>query len=113
MLLPYPGSATALASGDAHSCAVLENAEQTAVCWGYNSEGQTGDGSSSNQHDTPVNVSDLSHVTAMAAYDAHTCAIVETSDNDGAVYCWGYGIYGQLGDGFDHSRSRPVLVKGF
>jgi alpha-tubulin suppressor-like RCC1 family protein len=107
------GSATALVSGADHSCAILDNTPQTAVCWGENTYGEIGDGSYSNQRDTPADVLDLSQVTAMAGGDSFTCAIVHTQDNPGAVYCWGYGWWGQLGDGYDHDRSRPVLVKGF
>lgn len=40
--------------------------------------------------------------------DAHTCGI--TSDN--RAYCWGFGDYGQLGDGASTSRSAPVPVAG-
>lgn len=37
----------------------------------------------------------------------HTCAIV-----DGAVRCWGWNEYGQLGDGTTENRTTPVEVVG-
>jgi alpha-tubulin suppressor-like RCC1 family protein len=44
--------------------------------------------------------------TAIAAGDFHTCAIA-----DGAVYCWGFGRFGRLGNGDTGGfRSLPVKV---
>jgi len=31
----------------------------------------------------------------------------------GRVECWGSNSYGQLGDGTNHDRRRPVDVSGF
>lgn len=44
--------------------------------------------------------------TQIAAGGAHTCGIAE----DAKVHCWGEGRFGQLGDGAEHARARPVLV---
>jgi alpha-tubulin suppressor-like RCC1 family protein len=38
----------------------------------------------------------------------HTCALA----SDGRVRCWGYNVYGQLGDGSTTNYSFPVLVEG-
>jgi alpha-tubulin suppressor-like RCC1 family protein len=46
-----------------------------------------------------------SGVTAVAAGGHHTCAI-----KSGALYCWGYNDYGQLGDGTTTHRNTPVAV---
>lgn len=46
--------------------------------------------------------------TAIAVGMHHSCGL----HADGAVSCWGYNLYGQLGDGTDASRARPVRVVG-
>lgn len=93
----------AIASGDAHVCAVTAN--QTVVCWGINRYGQLGNGKTADS-ETPVEVSGLSHVAALAAGDGHTCAAMTT----GQVKCWGRNDQAQLGDLSKRSSSRPVLT---
>ena len=44
--------------------------------------------------------------TQIAAGGMHTCGISE----DATVHCWGEGRYGQLGDGAEHARARPVQI---
>jgi alpha-tubulin suppressor-like RCC1 family protein len=56
----------------------------------------------------PVDVAGLSDAIGIAAGQGHTCAI----RRDGAVTCWGYNEYGQLGDGSQVERTMPVKVSG-
>ncbi len=50
----------------------------------------------------------VSPIKKIAAGHRHTCVLLET----GAVQCWGYNDFGQLGDGTVVSRSTPVYVLG-
>ena len=44
----------------------------------------------------------------MSAGFVHTCGFTTA----GAAYCWGFNIYGALGDGTTTDRSSPELVAG-
>ena len=50
----------------------------------------------------------LGGVTAVGAGDFHTCA----STAGGALWCWGYNPYGELGNNTRDSSSVPVRVVG-
>ncbi|MGA8539971.1 MAG: hypothetical protein WB566_10755 [Terriglobales bacterium] len=87
-----------------HTCALLANG--TVECWGSNSFGELGNGSTTNS-DVPVAVSGLSGVTAIAVGgDHHTCAVLA----GGTVECWGYNGEGQLGNNSTTSSLVPVAV---
>jgi len=95
---------TSIVTGYMHSCALTGT---KVYCWGDNSRGQLGDGSN-NQRTSPVLVQGLlanKSVTAIAAGAAHTCAIA-----DGAAYCWGSDVSGQLGTTGTANSSVPVAA---
>ncbi len=94
---------TAIVDGENHSCAVVAGAVK---CWGANTNGQLGNGSTTDAH-TPVMII-ASGATAVAAGKAHSCAIVA----GGAVKCWGSNVNGELGDGTVTERHAPVEVLG-
>src|SRR5215204_3292083 len=74
--------------------------------WGDNFFGQVGDGTAGNQRHTPVQVQNLSEVTAISAGFLRGLAL----RNDGTVRAWGRNQSGQLGDGTLINRHAPVLV---
>ncbi|MBK8015177.1 MAG: hypothetical protein IPK13_28035 [Deltaproteobacteria bacterium] len=95
-----------VAGGIDHACAV--KADRTLWCWGLNSDGQLGDGTTTTRH-SPVQagVSQLGNQVLRARSGVwHTCAI----KTDGTVWCWGYNYFGQLGDGTTTTRKSPVQV---
>jgi alpha-tubulin suppressor-like RCC1 family protein len=99
------GGAQAVTAGYYHTCALLTSGN--VRCWGSDSYGQLGDGNSMSFQVNPTSVAtvsgELGGVQAIAAGAHHTCALLNTS----AVRCWGYNIYGQLGDGTTTNRSNP------
>lgn len=96
----------ALALGEIHSCALMLDGK--VKCWGDNTQGQLGDGSSEIRQVMPVDVSGLSNVIAITAGSYHTCALLE----DGQVRCWGDNWAGQVGDGTNVAHNTPVTITG-
>src|SRR5207253_2450787 len=87
-------------------CAVLQNG--TAQCWGYNSNGQIGDGTTSNQY-APAAVSGVATaIGAVAAGNNDSCVLLQ----GGIVKCWGMNTYGELGIGTTADARTPTMVLG-
>ena len=96
----------AITSNEHFSC-VLTGAGELK-CWGLNNLGQLGDGTTTESF-VPVQVTGLSTgVVAISSGSAHSCAVTDA----GAVLCWGYGAFGQLGNDTAASSLVPVQVSG-
>lgn len=93
------------AAAGTHTCVVKANT--TVACWGDNSNGQLGDGTTTDRRN-PTPVAGLSGVTAITAGATHTCA----ATSNGTAYCWGGNGLGQLGDGTTTPRLAPTQVAG-
>ena len=108
---------TAVSAGGYHTCALVRVEASTTngglKCWGYNFYGQLGDFTQTDRW-TPVEVkffpgttSSTQFISGISAGHIHTCAMV-----DAAAKCWGYNLYGQLGNGATSNSPTPVTVTG-
>jgi RHS repeat-associated protein len=98
-------TAGSVAAGGAHSLGLLTS-DGTVWAWGTNHYGQLGNGTTVDSS-VPVQVSNLTNVTAVSAGDAHSLAL----KNDGTVWAWGHNEGGQLGIGTTSINSTvPVRV---
>ena len=93
-----------ISAGVLHTCGGATDG--SLYCWGWNRDGQLGDGSTDNR-DTPVRV-ETGGITfgSVGAGGGHTCALTD----GGAAHCWGFNLNGQLGDGSLASRATPAAV---
>ena len=92
--------ATAIAAGDFHTCALLDDG--SVRCWGFGADGRLGYRNLDNVGDDetpgsvgPVQLGAGRTATAITAGGAHTCALLD----DASVRCWGFGQDGRLGYG--------------
>jgi alpha-tubulin suppressor-like RCC1 family protein len=98
---PVSGTWVSVTAGHVHTCAV--SIEGSLYCWGSNSEGQLGDGTSvEKNHPTLIGASGTWRLAA--AGDYHTCA----AKTSGQLWCWGSNDDGQVGDGTTENRASPA-----
>ncbi|MGZ3391549.1 MAG: RCC1 domain-containing protein [Isosphaeraceae bacterium] len=83
---------TEIAAAETHILALLSNG--TVVAWGYNGNGELGDGTTT-ESSTPVQVKGISNAIQVAASVQHSLALLA----DGTVVAWGENGYGELGAG--------------
>ncbi len=103
----------AVSAGYYHNLAL--KSDGTVWAWGYNGStlsgyfghGMLGNGTNIDSN-VPVQTSNLTGVTAIAAGGWHSLAL----KSDGTVWAWGRNNYGQLGDGTTTESNIPVQVSG-
>lgn len=94
-----------ITAGFTHSLFLKE--DRTVWAWGYNTDGQLGDGTTTNKL-TPVKVLGLTNIKVLTAGYRHSHAL----HADGTVWAWGWNSSGQLGDGTATDKHAPVQVQG-
>jgi len=98
-------SFVSIAGGIYHTCGLLSNGSM--MCWGRNSNGQIGDGTTTTPRKNPVFVNTTESFVSITAGSYHTCGLL----SNGSMMCWGYNNYGQIGDGTENEdRLNPVFV---
>lgn len=96
----------AISLASRHACALMSTG--VAKCWGNNSSGELGDGTTTDSN-VPVDVIGIeAPVKAVATGDGSTCVLVVVND----VRCFGANYYGEHGNGTTASSSTPVKVLG-
>ena len=101
---------TKIALGHSHTVAL--RSDGTLWTWGFNNEGQLGDGTTTTSL-VPLSVdadgdtfADNDWTDVAASDGSHTIAL----KSDGTLWAWGNNSDGQLGDGFTISSSYPLEI---
>lgn len=99
----------AVAVGMYHTCAITTQGE--LHCWGRNEVGQLGrgiaDGSNDKHLPGPAQVPDGIRFRSINAWQNASCAIEESDDGSGRLWCWGKNQSGALG--LADSSSGPLI----
>ena len=95
-----------MSAGGGHTCGLTTSG--AAYCWGGNTYGQLGGGSTNDGQTTPIAVTGGLIFESVSAGRQHYCGVTP----DGAAYCWGIGDEGQLGNGSKDNQLKPVAVSG-
>jgi len=93
--------------GQSHACGVTISGE--AYCWGWNTSGSVGDGTTEHRP-SPTLVSGGHTWQSLSAGREHTCGVTASGD----AYCWGAGGHSRLGTGGPSFSDHPTpnLVSG-
>ena len=101
---------TQISAGDGHTCALQSNGG--VLCWGFGRSGQLGHGQAEDtNYPAPVvdganSSTPLTEITQISVGATYTCAL----QSNGGVLCWGFGFFGQLGNGKTDNTNHPIHV---
>jgi len=102
------GVSNVVAIATSQGTAYALRSDGTVWAWGSNFSGELGNGTTGADSPTPVQVTGLTGVTALAAADDSRYAL----RSDGTVWTWGSNAEGQLGDpalfGGERATAAPV-----
>jgi alpha-tubulin suppressor-like RCC1 family protein len=106
LLVKQLSKVSALSVGGEDACA--STVSGAIKCWGANTLGQLGNGTSG-RASTPVVANGITNATAVSSEYLSTCAVL----TNGRISCWGLNSSGQLGVSSKvKSRPIPALVPG-
>ncbi len=101
-----------VSAGNGHTCSIKVEPDpedpdgieeiHTLWCWGKNTVGQLGVGTTSHLV-TPTKIDHDNDWISVSTGNQHTCAV----DSDYIGYCWGINEYGQLANGIILDTSKP------
>ncbi len=94
-----------ISAGTSHSLAFTSSGN--VLAWGSDFGGQLGDNIPKVNKPTPVAVSSVSNIVAVAGGFFHSLALKA----DGTVLAWGSNTYGELGNGNQLYQGLPVAVE--
>jgi alpha-tubulin suppressor-like RCC1 family protein len=96
-----------LSAGGDYTCGVT--IAHVALCWGDNSTGSLGDGTTIERTRPRAVSGGLSFSGVSAGFGGHACGVT----TDSRAYCWGGNQFGEVGDGTTNTlRLTPVPVAG-
>jgi alpha-tubulin suppressor-like RCC1 family protein len=100
-------NASKVVGGLSFFCSLLSTGH--VDCWGANGDGELGNGSTT-ESDVPVAVKKITTAKSVTSgtESLTNCALLSS----GAVDCWGYNAYGELGDGTTTNSDVPVAATG-
>lgn len=104
--VPEEPATWVVSTGGNHTCAI--EPDGTASCWGENTRGQIGDGTTTDRPTAVAVAIDEPVAQISASGSRHTCALTVS----GRPMCWGQNVRGTIGDGTTTDRPSPVEVVG-
>jgi len=105
--ITYANNWTSLAGSTSHFAGL--KTDGTLWLWGWNSNGQLGNNSTSNISSPVQTVTTGTNWNYISCGLRHTAAI----KTDGTLWIWGYNYYGQLGDNTIIDKSSPIQSISF